>query len=84
MFRPERFHRWDGSAFNFIPQGVAIITPHRCAGEWVTIELMKRTVRLLTEEMQYEVPEQDLRIDPSRMPAIPHSRLVISNVRRTS
>jgi len=83
-FRPERFHRWDGSAFNFIPQGGGDHHDnHRCAGEWVTIELMKRTVHLLTEEMQYDVPEQDLRIDTSRMPTIPKSRLVISNVRHT-
>ena len=45
---------------------------------------MKRTVRLLTEEVQYDVPEQHLRIDPSRMLVLPNSRLVISNVRRTS
>ena len=84
VFRPERFHRWDGSAFNFIPQGGgAHHDNHRCAGERITIELMKRTMRLLTEEMHYDVPEQDLRIDTSRMPTIPNSRLVISNVRHT-
>jgi fatty-acid peroxygenase len=43
---------------------------------------MKRAVRLLATEMQYDVPEQDLRIDLSRMPAIPKSRFVIRNVRR--
>ncbi len=44
---------------------------------------MKQAVRLLTESMQYDVPEQDLRINLSRMPAIPESRFVIGNVRRT-
>ncbi len=43
---------------------------------------MKRAVRLLIGSMHYEVPEQDLRIDLSRMPAIPESRFVISAVRR--
>jgi fatty-acid peroxygenase len=83
VFRPERFRDWDGSAFNFIPQGGGgHQDTHRCAGEWLTIELMKRAVRLLTTAMRYEVPEQDLTIDLSRMPAIPRSRLVISNVQR--
>lgn len=82
-FRPERFRHWDGSAFNFIAQGGGNhYTGHRCAGEWVTIELMKVAVRLLITAMHYDVPEQDLRIRLSRMPAIPNSRFVIRNVRR--
>jgi len=40
-------------------------------------------VRLLTTAMQYDVPEQDLRIDLTRLPAIPESGFVISNVRAT-
>ncbi len=51
-----------------------------CAGEWLTIALMKRAVRLLTTDMRYGVPEQDLRIDLSRLPTVPKSRFVISNV----
>lgn len=83
-FRPERFRRWDESAFDFIPQGGGDhYLDHRCAGEWITIELTKRAVRLLTGSMHYEVvPEQDLRVDLSRMPAMPRSRFVISGVRR--
>ncbi len=82
VFRPERFRGWDGSAFSFIPQGGGDHhTGHRCAGERLTIELMKRAVRLLAAEMRYDVPEQDLRIDLARMPAVPNSRLVIRNVR---
>jgi fatty-acid peroxygenase len=44
---------------------------------------VKRPVRLLTESMSYGVPEQDLRISLSRMPAIPESRFVISDMRGT-
>ncbi len=85
VFRPERFREWDGSAFDFIPQGGGdYYDNHRCAGEWITIELTKRAVRLLTESMSYEVPKQDLRIDLSRMPAIPRSRFVIGDVRPTA
>lgn len=81
-FRPERFRHWDGSPFNFIPQGGGTYEHgHRCPGERSTIELMKAAVNLLTSAMQYEVPEQDLRISLSRMPAIPASRFVINKVR---
>jgi fatty-acid peroxygenase len=81
-FQPERFRHWDGSAYDFIPQGGGdYYQGHRCAGEWITIALMKVMVRLLTTRMAYTVPEQDLRIDLWRVPAIPRSRFVISNVR---
>lgn len=83
VFRPERFRDWDGSRFHFIPQGGGgHHEGHRCAGEGITIDLMKMAVNLLTTQMHYDVPEQDLRIRMSRAPAIPESRLVISNVRR--
>lgn len=82
-FLPERFQNWDGSAFNFIPQGAGDHeTGHRCAGEWLTVALMKRAVRLLTENMRYDVPEQNLEVSLSRMPAIPADRFVVTNVRQ--
>ncbi|MGE3294632.1 MAG: cytochrome P450 [Geminicoccaceae bacterium] len=81
-FRPERFRRWSGSAFDFIPQGGGDHrTGHRCPGEWITIELVKRAVKLLTTAMRYDVPEQDLRVDLARMPTSPASGFVISSVR---
>ncbi len=81
-FRPERFRDWDGDAFDFIPQGGGDhFAGHRCAGEWVTIRLMKEAIHFLTKKMAYEVPTQDLSISLSRMPAIPRSRFVIRNVR---
>ena len=83
-FRPDRFRQWNGSPFNLVPQGGGDFDHgHRCAGEWITIALMKTAVRLLTTGMRYDVPEQDLRIDLSRMPAQPESRFMIRNVRRT-
>ena len=81
-FRPERFAHWDGSAFNFIPQGGGDhFAGHRCAGEWITIALMKRAARLLTESMQYDVPDQNLQIPLTRMPTLPKSGFKISDVR---
>ncbi|WP_230530893.1 cytochrome P450 [Microvirga roseola] len=84
-FDPDRFRSWDGSAFNFIPQGGGDhYAGHRCAGEWITIELMKQALRLLAREMRYDVPEQDLRIDLAYMPALPESAFRIANVRAAS
>jgi fatty-acid peroxygenase len=83
-FLPERFRTWDGSPFNFIPQGGGDYDHnHRCAGEWLTIEALKTCVQLLTTAMTYEVPEQDFSIDLTRMPTLPASGFVMTGVRAT-
>ena len=81
-FRPERFRRWDGNPFNFIPQGGGNHDlNHRCPGEWITIELMKVSCEFLAANIEYDLPDQDLQIDVTRLPAIPKSRFVMCNVR---
>ncbi|MFC4019863.1 cytochrome P450 [Micromonospora sp. GCM10011542] len=85
LFRPERFADWPGDPFALIPQGGGNhATGHRCAGEWITIDLMKRAVTNLTATMRYEVPPQDLALTLHRMPALPPSGFRIANVRRTA
>lgn len=85
QFRPERFERWNGSPFNFIPQGGGDHwLGHRCAGEWVTTRLMKVAVRFLTRHLSYDVPTQDLRVKFTRFPSQPESGFVMTNVRRTA
>lgn len=80
-FRPERFRHWDHNPLTFIPQGGGSFDlGHRCAGEWITIQLMCTAVRLLATSIRYDVPEQDLSVSLSRMPAIPRSRFIVSNV----
>ncbi len=80
-FQPERFYQWQENAFNFIAQGGGdFYFNHRCAGEWITIELMKRIVDLLTKSMRYDVMDQNLEIDLSRMPALPKKPVVLRNV----
>lgn len=82
VFRPERFRDWDESAYTLIPQGAGDhYTTHRCAGEWPTIHLMRQAAAFLTREMRYEVPEQDLSIDLSRMPARPKSGVALRDIR---
>jgi fatty-acid peroxygenase len=83
-FQPDRFRSWDQSAYNFISQGGGDhYLDHRCPGEWITIELMKTAVRFLANELEYDVPQQDLRIDFGRMPPVPRDRFILSGVRLT-
>ena len=82
-FYAERFADWDESPFNFIPQGGGDhYHNHRCAGEWITIGITKVALELLVKEMEYQVPEQNLKVDLSRIPAIPKSRFRISEVKK--
>lgn len=77
-FRPERFLGWEGDAFSMIPQGGGDYRQnHRCAGEWLTIRVMKAMLRTLVRDLHYEVPPQDLRVKLSRMPALPESGFVV-------
>lgn len=81
VFWPERFAGRLPGPFELVPQGGGDPhTGHRCAGEWLTIALMREALRLLTLEMHYRVPEQDLRIKLSRIPAIPRSRVLLREV----
>ncbi|MFD1135883.1 cytochrome P450 [Paenibacillus urinalis] len=81
-FRPDRFHDWNGSPFNFIPQGGGDhYTGHRCAGEWITIEIMKESLDYLANKMEYDIPQQDLSFSFHKMPSLPHSRIVMINVK---
>jgi fatty-acid peroxygenase len=80
-FLPKRFAGWQPDPFTFIPQGGGDhFLGHRCAGEWICIELMKVAATFLATEIAYSVPEQDLRVDTARLPALPRSGLVITNV----
>ena len=80
-FMPERYRQWQRNPFSFIPQGGGeYLDGHRCPGEWITVELMKVAVGFLSASVRYSVPKQDLRISLSRIPALPPSRFVISNV----
>lgn len=77
-FRPERFEGRAIGPYDMVPQGGGdLVTAHRCPGEWITIRLMEEAVRLLCAS-DYDVPEQDLRVDLSRMPALPADGFVIA------
>lgn len=82
IFRPERFDSGNSVPPGLVPQGTGdYLAGHRCPGEWIAIELTKQAVRLLTQDMRYDVPAQDLSVDLSRIPALPPSGFVMENVR---
>lgn len=82
-FLPNRFQLRDGNPYDYIPQGGGNYeTGHRCAGEWVTIELLKVSMDYLANKLSYRVPLQDLSINRSRMPTLPKSGFIISKVKR--
>lgn len=83
-FDPGRFLGREPDPFGFVPQGGGDpATGHRCAGERVTVELLKGAVRLLAR-LHYDVPDQDLTFPLSRMPTLPRSGFVMTGVRRAT
>jgi fatty-acid peroxygenase len=81
MFRPEHFKGRDENSFDFIPQGGGDYKMGtRCPGEWITIELMKASLKLLVNIPQYEVPLQDFSYCLNRIPTIPKSRFIMTNI----
>lgn len=83
VFRPERFDNWKDSGFGLIPQGGGDYAHgHRCPGEMLTVELTKSALRLLTTEIDYDVPEQDVKVSLAHMPALPASGLVLEAMRK--
>nr|WP_263326790.1 cytochrome P450 [Neobacillus sp. Marseille-Q6967] len=83
VLNPERFAGWEGSPFSFIPQGGGdYFMGHRCAGEWVTIEIMKVSLDYLANRKDFEVPDQDLSYSMVSIPSIPHSKVILQHVKR--
>ncbi|WLV24959.1 cytochrome P450 [Aciduricibacillus chroicocephali] len=83
LFKPDRFKEWEDSPFGFIPQGGGDYSfGHRCAGEWVTTEIMKVCLDFLANRMTFDVPKQDLSFSYVNMPSIPRSKVVLTNIRK--
>ncbi|WP_440896338.1 cytochrome P450 [Amphibacillus sp. Q70] len=82
QFMPERFRKREENQFDFIPQGGGgYYQGHRCAGEPLTIEIMKASLDLLVNQMNYHVPEQDLNYDLAKMPSLPNSKFVMTCIK---
>ena len=83
LFQPNRFEHWDGNPFSFIPQGGGDhYLGHRCAGEWITIDVMKIALHFFVHHLTYELPKQDLSYSLVNMPTLPKSKLILQNVKK--
>lgn len=82
-FHPERFKQWRGNLFDFIPQGGGDpAKTHRCPGEGITVEIMKASLYFLANKIEFEVPEQDLSYSLIKIPSLPESGFIMSNIKR--
>ncbi|MCC5891525.1 cytochrome P450 [Exiguobacterium sp.] len=83
QFWPERFKDWKESPFTFIPQGGGDTDfGHRCAGEHVTIAIMKETIDVFLNRYRFAVPPQDLSYSFVDLPSLPKSKLVLEEIER--
>lgn len=83
LFLPQRFENWEGSPFGFIPQGGGeYLTGHRCAGEWATIEILEVSLDYLLKKIEYDIPDQDLSYSLTSIPSIPHSKIILQNIKK--
>ncbi len=81
-FRPERFENWKTNLYSFLPQGGgAVDKTHRCPGEGITVDLLKTSIDFLVNKVLYTVPEQNLNYPLNRIPTLPESGFIISNVK---
>ncbi|RLL41984.1 cytochrome P450 [Oceanobacillus piezotolerans] len=83
VFNPERFKERPENAFDLIPQGGGSHhMGHRCPGEWITLRVMKVSINVIINQIQYDVPNQNLNYSMRRVPSIPNSRFIISHVKK--
>ncbi|UKA56633.1 cytochrome P450 (plasmid) [Arthrobacter sp. FW305-BF8] len=77
-FNPDRFRDWQPDAHTLIPQGAGDhFTGHRCPGEDITVDLIKRAIQSLAAAPDLQVPAQDLNFSLSNMPALPKSGFIL-------
>ena len=81
QFHPGRFQDGEPDPYSLVPQGGgAMADGHRCPGEPATQAILEMAVRFLAA-LSYELPEQDLGVDLTHIPALPASGVVLRNVR---
>ena len=80
-FMPERFIAWPSGAYGVIPQDdvSAECHPH-CPSEDLAVMLIESALRLFCRRMHYRVAEQAPGMPSRRMPVLPASCLVLSEI----
>ncbi|MGW0389997.1 cytochrome P450 [Streptomyces sp. NPDC003042] len=83
-FDPRRFLGREPDRDELIPQGGGDArTGHRCPGEDIAVSVLTALASALAR-LDFDVPEQDLRIPLHRIPTRPRSGFVVKAVRRPS
>lgn len=78
VFDPERFVGREPGRDELVPQGGGDASEgHRCPGEDITLAVLSTLLPRLAQ-LEYDVPDQDLRIPLNRMPTRPRSGFVIA------
>lgn len=73
-FDPDRFRERPPGAYDLVSHGAGDANrTHRCPGERMTVEIIKRATQILLRT-DYVVPPQNFAIRLSRIPAVPESR----------
>ncbi|MFD1067924.1 cytochrome P450 [Oceanobacillus locisalsi] len=81
QFQPERFQGWKESPFNFIPQGGGEFDiGHRCAGEWMTMDVLKTTLDFFVNHLSFAFTEQDLSYEMDDFPPITKSGVMVRDI----
>lgn len=81
-FIPERFALRGPKPFDFLAQGGGDPeTGHRCPGEYITIESLKTFLQFFCQELEFELPKQDMTYAFSRMPTAPKDGIIIGNIK---
>jgi fatty-acid peroxygenase len=80
VFRPERFAKGEGNDYTFVPQGGGDVYGHRCPGDMAAVTLIEVAIDMLATKMRYSVPEQNLDVDLSDLPAAPKDRFHMRDV----
>lgn len=80
-FNPLRFEEQAVTPYNLVAQGGGDHSMgHRCAGEFITKRLMSVYLEKLLSRVDFHIPDQDMRIQMTRVPATPRSGVALDRV----
>lgn len=82
-FDPRHSQSWHNFGFDVVPQKAGNShREHRCLGERLTVATIRTAAHRLAASMRCTIPPQDLSASPSRIHALPKSRMILSDISR--
>lgn len=81
-FNPDRFKNRKECLYDLMPQGGGNIQKgHRCAGDILTLKVMMAFTDYLVNNIEYNLPKQDLTIPLNKIPTLPKSGFVMRDIK---